>query len=487
MVIELVAGRLVAPALGVSLFTWTTVIGVVLGGIGLGNFVGGRIADRFPERRTLVVLLLLGALAALSIVFTLDAISLFYVLPLSWPIVLRFLCVIGIVFFVPTTVLGTITPVVIRLSLDDLARAGGTVGTLYALSLLGSIAGTFATGFYLIAAFGTRTLIAMVAGLLALLALAIAARSLRRREALLAGWAASALALSAATNHLASPCLRESNYYCIRVEETSEGSERLRLLYLDRLLHSYWNLSNPLDLVYPYEDAYAVVTEYVARRQPAFAMLSIGGGGFIFPYYVTQVYPQGRVTVAEVDPAVTAVARRQFALASDPPIEVYDGDGRLYLTTVARERQFDLIVGDAFNDFSVPYHLTTREFEQLVKAHLRPGGIYMANIIDIPSQGHFFRAFVDTMQSVFANVVVLGGENFPDPDARETWVIVGSDTDLSTAELAQIAATNPDWKQAAVLMRTLRLNSYLRKEAPIILSDDYVPTDNLLAPVFGGE
>ena len=197
MVIELVAGRMVAPALGVSLFTWTTVIGVVLGGIGLGNFLGGRIADRYPSRHALVVLLLLGALVSLSIVYTIEAVSLFFVLPLAWPIVLRFLLVIGLVFFLPTTVLGTITPVVIKLSLHDLARAGVTVGTLYALSLAGSIAGTFATGFYLIAAFGTRTLVVIVAGVLAALALLIAARGLRRREAALAGLCLAMLATSA--------------------------------------------------------------------------------------------------------------------------------------------------------------------------------------------------------------------------------------------------------------------------------------------------
>ena len=135
----------------------------------------------------------------------------------------------------------------------------------------------------------------------------------------------------------------------------------------------------------------------------------------------------------------------------------------------------------------MPYHLTTREFDQLVQAHLKPGGIYMANIIDIPSQGHFFRAFVNTMQAVFAHVSVLGGENYPDPDTRETWVIVGSNTELSAAELAQIAAGTPEWKQAAAEMKAFRLNSYLKKEAPLMLSDDYAPTDNLLAPVFGGD
>ncbi|MBI3734175.1 MAG: fused MFS/spermidine synthase [Chloroflexi bacterium] len=485
MVVELVAGRLVAPALGVSLYTWTTVIGVILGGIGLGNYLGGHLADRHPRRRTLVVLLLLGALAALNIILTLNIAEYYQLMPSAWPIVLRFTFSIASVFFVPTCLLGTITPVVIKLSLKDLDRAGGTVGSLYAVSLIGSIVGTFATGFYLIAWLGTRPLIALVAGTLALLALLVAGRSWGKRESALLALLPVLLGLELVENRLASPCLRESNYFCIRVT-LEPGDEPIKTLYLDRLLHSYWSVSNPLDLVYPYENAYAVVAAYVARRQPAFEAFSIGGGGYVFPYYLTQVYPQSRVSVAEIDPAVTEVARAEFALHDNPPVEIYHEDARFYLSNPAdAARRFDLIIGDAFNDFAVPYHLTTREFDELVKSRLKPGGIYMANIIDMPAYGHFFRAYVRTMQTVFDTVLVLGGNDFPDDEARQTYVVVAGDSSLNAVELAQIAATKPDWARAAAEMKPLRLRSYLNKESPLILSDDYVPTDNLLAPVFG--
>jgi spermidine synthase len=176
----------------------------------------------------------------------------------------------------------------------------------------------------------------------------------------------------------------------------------------------------------------------------------------------------------------------EFALKDNPPITIYDDDARFYLANLPATQKFDLIVGDAFNDFSVPYHLTTREFDELVKAHLKPNGIYMVNIIDLPAYGHFFRAYVNTLREVFTTVIVLGDIAKVEPDTRKTFVIIATDGPLSMSDLTPITATNPDWASAAVEMKPFRLNSYLRQEPPIILTDDYVPTDNLLAPVFGG-
>src|ERR1051326_4281210 len=67
LILELVAGRILAPFIGVSLYTWTSIIGVVLAGISLGNYLGGRVADRWPQRRTLGFLLAAGGLASLAI------------------------------------------------------------------------------------------------------------------------------------------------------------------------------------------------------------------------------------------------------------------------------------------------------------------------------------------------------------------------------------------------------------------------------------
>src|SRR5216684_2503458 len=175
LILELVAGRILAPFIGVSLYTWTSIIGVVLAGISLGNYLGGRIADRWPHRQTLGVLLVAGGLASLAIptgelidpsnrlggVLPLDRASL---------LILRVVIITALIFFPPSFILGMVSPVVIKLTLRDLAHSGGLVGKVYALSTLGSILGTFATGFVLVQLLGTRMIVLGVGIVLLLMA-----------------------------------------------------------------------------------------------------------------------------------------------------------------------------------------------------------------------------------------------------------------------------------------------------------------------------
>src|SRR5438045_5103507 len=158
LVIELIAGRIMAPYIGVSLYTWTSIIGVVLAGISLGNYVGGRIADRAASPFTLGILFLLSGLASLAILVTT-----YWVMSANLAqdlgLVARIVLYTTVIFFAPAFLMGTISPVVIKLSLDDLSRTGNIVGRIYAVSTAGSIVGTFVTGFYLIEALGTRSIV----------------------------------------------------------------------------------------------------------------------------------------------------------------------------------------------------------------------------------------------------------------------------------------------------------------------------------------
>ena len=147
MVLELVAGRIIAPHVGVSLYTWTSVIGVVLAGLSLGNYLGGWLADRWASRRLLGGIFLLGGLFSLGIL-AVDTLS--TAAPAEWSIILKILALTAALFFLPCLILGTISPVVAKLAVKDLAETGRTVGTIYAAGTLGSIVGTFATGFFLI-------------------------------------------------------------------------------------------------------------------------------------------------------------------------------------------------------------------------------------------------------------------------------------------------------------------------------------------------
>ncbi|MDE2839504.1 MAG: fused MFS/spermidine synthase, partial [Chloroflexota bacterium] len=186
LVVELTAGRMIAPYLGVSLYTWTSVIGVMLAGISLGNYVGGRIGDRFPTVTTLGVLFLLSSILTLTIL-PLTAIISGIAQDLPVHLMLKILFFTATVFFLPSVFMGTITPVVVRLILDDLTRTGGVVGRIYALSTVGAIAGTFATGFFLVSFFGTRTVILLVA--IILLLVAVIFGNLWNRRLLLGGGA----------------------------------------------------------------------------------------------------------------------------------------------------------------------------------------------------------------------------------------------------------------------------------------------------------
>ena len=485
MVLELVAGRLMAPVVGVSLYTWTSIIGVVLAGISLGNFTGGLLADRYASRNTLALLFALSAAGSASIVWTLDTTRL--ITRLDLPIMLEVLLVFATVFLLPALLLGTISPVVVKLTLSDLDRTGNVVGRIYAAGAAGSIAGTFLAGFWLISQFGTRAIVWGVAGLLLLMALLVSQGGRR-------GLALCALGLIAFgglsylawwRNALDSTCLVETDYFCIRVHP-DEDNPQIQVLTLDRLVHSYVNLDDPKDLRYGYERTYRDVMQAVVAPDAVVSAFFIGGGGYTFPRYVEAAYPNSSIVVAEIDPGVTRTAYERLALPLDTRIVTFNQDARRYLLRLPQARRFDLIVGDAFNDFSVPYHLTTLEFNQLVTDRLSDDGVYMVNIID-GRRGHFVRAYVSTLARVFSHIYISpAGGQIGDAD-RQTFVIVAAQRALPVGDDAAPSVTGslpmpPSLTES--FLSQAEWEEYLGQGPAIILRDDFVPVDNLLAPVF---
>jgi MFS family permease len=254
MILELVAGRIIAPHVGVSLYTWTSVIGVVLAGISLGNYLGGRLADRWASPRLLGGIFVLAGLASMG-VLAVDQVNILD--GVEWPLIAEILVVITTMFFLPAAILGTISPVVAKLAVRDLDKTGSTVGKIYAAGSVGSIAGTFATGFFLISWFGTHAIVWGVA--VALLALGVlfllAYQSMRPRwlSALFALFLLAGVATFPLRQEwLDGPCTRETNYFCIKVQDEEKEGGLVRVLILDRLVHSYTSLDDPTRLVYGY-------------------------------------------------------------------------------------------------------------------------------------------------------------------------------------------------------------------------------------------
>ncbi|MDP2659831.1 MAG: fused MFS/spermidine synthase [Dehalococcoidia bacterium] len=490
LVIELVAGRLMAPYVGVSLYTWTSIIGVVLAGISLGNFAGGRLADRRASPGVLGLLFFLGGLSTLGILVATTAVQSmplaysFGPLAISVSLIAKIVLFTTVIFFLPCFILGMVSPVVVKLTLKDLGQAGNVVGMIYAFGAAGSIVGTFLTGFLLISSLGTRSIIWIVALVLIILGVVFGEywKVWHKQRASVVGLMILAYGIPFGTvrDDFKAPCLVESNYYCIYVYQTQVDGKQVEALVLDHLIHSYNSLDDPTSLGYGYERIYAEVTAYLSQSKQGLRAAFIGGGGYTYPRYMEAVYPDSAIDVAEIDPAVTQMAYDRLGLSADTRIRTYNQDARLFISVP--HEAYDLFFGDAFNDLSVPYHLTTREFVTLVKGQLKDDGIYMANIIDKYKDGQFLGAFMKTVKEVFPYVYLMGPGPAWDYSGPSTFVVMASlrpfDLEAFKAYAGRIQTS------FTAVMDQSRLDSYLSDGQWITLTDDYAPVDNLVAPLF---
>lgn len=478
MIVELVAGRILVPYLGTSLYTWTSIIGVVLAGVSVGYACGGWLADRARSRQTLGFVFVAGGLACLAvpvmtkIITDTDAFG-------ALPLVPRIVLVTAVIFLAPSSLLGAVLPLVVRLTLTDLALAGSTVGLIYAASALGSIAGTFLTGLVLIERFGTRPTLVALSALLVALGMAVGAWWRTRRGALTTFVALGTyvLVVVALQGKVDAPCIRETSYSCLRVVETTAEGRPVRALLLDRLVHSYNDPDDPRFLTYGYTQMIAEAVAFTARGRDDRAFLFLGGGGYTLPRYILATYARAQADVAEIDPGVTAVAREQLGLRDDPRLGVYHQDARLFLSERRIQAQYDVVVGDVFNDLGIPFHLTTVEFARSVRRALKSDGVYIVNVVDDFQRGAFLRAMVATLRAVWPHVYVLSRGGLYLGSDPTTYVLLASNQPVDRTAFA--------WQTSvAYMLDEPTVTEYLSRGRQLVLTDDYVPAENLVAPLF---
>jgi predicted membrane-bound spermidine synthase len=497
MVLELVAGRLVARHLGASLHTWTSVIGIVLAGLSVGNYVGGRLADRFRPEQVLGKLLLAASVSSLAILWLSEIMgAVFPERGVSWPV--RIVCFVTVVFAWPALALGTITPVLAKAAVERAAAKGRAIGSIYAAGTIGSIVGTFLTGFVLVAWLGTKAIVLCVAGTLAAAGVACGGLGLVGATwavlctlACVAGLAPFAWAAQVGSSLL----LREpsdviyaddSHYFYIRVNPHDRDNPDLRYLRLDALVHGSLNPGTPGELAhYGYEQAYAAVTARWMQDRTKLRTLFIGGGAYVFPRYLQVHYPQCEIDVVEIDPAVTEVCHRSLGLPRDTSIRSIHQDARAYVCSLPAVERYDVIYGDAFNDFSVPWHLTTREFNDRLRGLLAPDGAYIMNLVDIFNSGQFLAAFVHTAKRSFPHVSVIVTEMMPGADwrkERNAFVVICTAQPLALSS-PPLGHGSGEGEFRGQLLSSLIVDELIRRVRPCELTDDYAPVDNLLVPV----
>jgi spermidine synthase len=462
LMLEILAVRLLAPYVGLTMETTTSIIGAVLAGIALGAAVGGMFADRTDPRRLLVGLLIGGGLLAL----------------LTVPIVRWLgpsarghgdLAALGVTLasLVPgAAVLSAVSPTVARLQLRELKASGTIVGRLSAFATAGALVGTFGTGFVIVPLMPVATAVLGIGIVLVIAGLVLGASMRVLRRAAVAGAVVASLSLTALAVTRDSPCDVETNYHCAQVQQAVTASGRD--LILDNDHNSYVNLADPTDLQYSYVRWMAhAVDDVVPKGKPLDAVF-VGGGGFTLPRWLVHTRPGSHASVLEVDRKLVQLDKDRLGLKTSAALEAHVGDARTTMRSEPAHRA-DLIVGDAFAGLTVPWHLLTREWTAEIKRVLKPGGIYTLNLIDFGKED-LLRAELATLLPLFRDVQMV---TVPGTDGGPG----GGNTVIIASDAERVYDFDPATTGAYPYSRD-EIEAYAKDGKK--LRDDYAPVDQLV-------
>ena len=402
MALEILGSRVLAPSYGSSVYVWGSLISTFLIALSAGYALGGKLADRRPSPGFLALLLALGAILILPSVAWAPKI-LESITRAGWDPRWGALLAASVLFLPPSVVLGMVTPFAVRLGIRGPETAGSVAGSYSALSTAGSIAGTLATTFFLIPRFPVHMLLL---GLSA--SLLICAALLMRGRAGAAIAFAGAVALVFAFLGQAAPLTigdekilirKDTPYHHIAVTQLDSR----RWMRFDTLTQSGVDLAHPDRSLVGYDEA---LLASLAFRPGIRRVCVIGLGGGSFSRAFARLRPEAEIDTVEIDPVVRNLALEYFLYRESDRVRTVIEDGRVFLSKPGPA--YDLIVLDAFNSTGVPFHLTTREFFEIVRRRLSPDGIFAANFVGqlMGKEGRLFWATYRTIQRQFGQVYV---------------------------------------------------------------------------------
>ena len=395
-------------------------------------------------------------------------------------------------FFLPACILGAISPVVAKMALDQGLPTGRTVGDIYACGAAGSILGTFATGYYLIAAMGTVQIIWAVSAVLTCMGIGYAAWKREIRVAVvlfcfLAGLAFLLMGPGSTAKNPATPAnenritlfSKDTQYSYVSVDKM-RGSD-ICTLRLNNYVHGVAHTTNPAYLKLDYSRLFAAVTKRLGHDDDM-AFLCIGGGAFVMPRYVNWQYSGSHIDIVEIDPALAQIAESALGFEKKANMRLFHMDARNYINACHKDTaiegkpiKYDFIYGDAFGDNAIPFQLVTREFNDYLNGIMSDNGAYMVNVIDTYSIGRFLGAYINTLEQTFPYVKVISRK-----DRETNFVVVASKKKLDFAGLENLDLL----KQMDLWVLSKDEIDVLKQKAKgLILTDNFAPTDNLISSV----
>ncbi|MEX0693494.1 MAG: fused MFS/spermidine synthase [Rhodospirillales bacterium] len=485
LILEIVAARLIAPYVGMSVYTWTAIIATVLAGMSVGHWIGGRLSES-SDRKGLAWISLFFALAAANVL------AIPGLLRWSAPAFLGaeidiLTTVTGLsaaLFFVPSLLVAATTPIMTRIAIDaEPERRGIVIGRMFALGAGGAILGTLAAGFVFISWIGSQGTLMAVAAVLAALAICFAVwvRAVRMaRVAMLVIVAAAGFAGLRFDDLLANACNSESRYYCIRIVDYSAETEQResRLMVLDHMAHGINDRDDPTRLHSSYVDLIDRMARVRFPDRNDLQSYFIGGGAYTLPRAWAVTYPEGHHLIAEIDPMVTQLARDMMWFEPAASLEIAHADARVQMRKIA-DTSLDVAIGDAYHDFSAPQHLVTVEFAREVQAKLKPDGVYLMMVIDAAREPKFLLAMLKTLHEVFPVVEIWVDARQMGGGGRLTYLLSAAATAVPGPVLVSEQDAGRRWQRVnpGVIAGTLSPD-----DVPV-LTDDLAPVDRLMGAV----
>lgn len=409
MAVELGASRLLAPYFSSSQIVWTIIIGTIMIAMALGNIWGGRSADKNPNPDKLYIRMIIAAVWIAAI----PVLGKYVILLISGALILAvnhyfliwaaFLACM-IIFVFPLFLLGTVTPSLVKYTVDSLDDSGKIVGTLNASNTIGSIIGTFVPTFVTIPAVGTSVTFLIFAGILLLLGLLYFV-SVRKR-AVTCGMSIILLILCGLFGASGSFAFweddllyeGESVYNYLQVKETDDS-----VILSTNVLFGVQSImkkgGGATGMYYDYALAAPVMA---GKENPRILILGMGTG--TYATQCTQYFEGARIEGVEIDEKITALAKQYFQLPESVTVTTYDG--RAYLAAVSEK--YDVIMVDAYQDITIPFQMSSVEFFTMVKEHLTEDGVMVVNMnMHSDADGNINEYLADTIASVFEEVYIV--------------------------------------------------------------------------------
>ncbi len=502
MTVELASSRIIAPIIGSSIFTWTSVIGTILFGLTIGNLIGGKIADNYTKIFNGEKILSLSMLLSMFFVYLIIPLSknIDFILDKGFSIMWLSVIICTILFLLPSIAIGTISPIIFNLYVNDIKNIGRKYGLLSGLWSLGSILGVFMTGFYFISKIGSSGTIYFISIIFLILFFFFYIKNIKKDSAYLKreiGFVVFILIIFLVsifsriqkddTTSSKIVYQKETGYYMAKVVDYDYYDQygKNRWLFLDIDSHSV-RTEKPTQILY-------------TDIHPAFSAFSnkienihvIGAGAYSLPINLRKIYPKSNITVSEIDPEVEKIAKEYFDLEKYN-IKTEITDARMKFAgrkankkgDSEKSEKYDLIYGDAYNSFiSVPWHLLTKEFIGEIKNSLNQNGIYAINFIGAVEgkDSKMFESVYSTINETFPNNYVF---TFGDKKSSiQSITIFGINNDKyidRVVLLKKLAKIDPSLFLSKLLLDKETVNVGRGIGKGIILTDNYSPIEYMM-------